>query len=175
MVHPVNTWVGAVVGAIPPVMGWTASAGDIQPGAIIGGEQGYDGVMMLAMWVRGFSPLSRVYDTIRYTYILCVEVVDVDVDVDVRFFNSLPFLSSCAFIFLANAALYGLVVDVARGLRGGRVPHAIGAGPYGETDGGRRVETFPLPSTHRVCRHGLGRCESTYIYIYIHHIWRNIR
>eukprot|EP00878_Enallax_costatus_P006279 GHUV01006582.1.p1 GENE.GHUV01006582.1~~GHUV01006582.1.p1 ORF type:complete len:405 (+),score=160.64 GHUV01006582.1:295-1509(+) len=28
-----NTWVGAVVGAIPPLMGWAAAAGQLQPGA----------------------------------------------------------------------------------------------------------------------------------------------
>lgn len=28
----VNTWVGAVVGAIPPVMGWTAATGCLEPG-----------------------------------------------------------------------------------------------------------------------------------------------
>lgn len=27
--HPVNTWVGAVVGAIPPLLGWAAAAGEI--------------------------------------------------------------------------------------------------------------------------------------------------
>jgi len=27
--HNLNTWVGAVVGAIPPVMGWTAAGGDL--------------------------------------------------------------------------------------------------------------------------------------------------
>ena len=27
--HEINTWVGAVVGAIPPVMGWTAAGGAI--------------------------------------------------------------------------------------------------------------------------------------------------
>ncbi|AWP17999.1 cox10 im:7145568 im:7157205 wu:fb18a03 [Scophthalmus maximus] len=27
-----NTWVGAVVGAIPPIMGWTAAAGCLEPG-----------------------------------------------------------------------------------------------------------------------------------------------
>jgi protoheme IX farnesyltransferase len=26
-IHPINTWVGAVVGAIPPLMGWTAAGG----------------------------------------------------------------------------------------------------------------------------------------------------
>ncbi|XP_040885163.1 protoheme IX farnesyltransferase, mitochondrial [Toxotes jaculatrix] len=30
-----NTWVGAVVGAIPPVMGWTAATGCLQPGALL--------------------------------------------------------------------------------------------------------------------------------------------
>jgi len=29
----VNTWVGAVVGAIPPLIGWAAAAGELQPGA----------------------------------------------------------------------------------------------------------------------------------------------
>jgi protoheme IX farnesyltransferase len=28
-----NTWVGAVVGAIPPLMGWAAAAGQLDPGA----------------------------------------------------------------------------------------------------------------------------------------------
>ena len=32
--HPINTWVGAVVGAIPPLMGWTAAAGSIDPGGL---------------------------------------------------------------------------------------------------------------------------------------------
>lgn len=30
-----NTWVGAVVGAIPPVMGWTAATGALDPGALL--------------------------------------------------------------------------------------------------------------------------------------------
>jgi protoheme IX farnesyltransferase len=30
-----NTWAGAVVGAIPPVIGWVASSGTIEPGAIL--------------------------------------------------------------------------------------------------------------------------------------------
>ncbi|XP_043109967.1 protoheme IX farnesyltransferase, mitochondrial [Puntigrus tetrazona] len=30
-----NTWVGAVVGAIPPVMGWTAATGSLDPGALL--------------------------------------------------------------------------------------------------------------------------------------------
>lgn len=29
VVHPLNTWVGAVVGAVPPVMGWTAAGGSL--------------------------------------------------------------------------------------------------------------------------------------------------
>ncbi|XP_016144506.1 protoheme IX farnesyltransferase, mitochondrial isoform X1 [Sinocyclocheilus grahami] len=29
-----NTWVGAVVGAIPPVMGWTAATGSLDPGLV---------------------------------------------------------------------------------------------------------------------------------------------
>ena len=30
-----NTWLGAVVGAIPPLMGWAASAGGLEPGAAV--------------------------------------------------------------------------------------------------------------------------------------------
>nr|QFP40043.1 protoheme IX farnesyltransferase [Halisarca dujardinii] len=30
-----NTWVGAVVGAVPPVMGWTACVGEVNPGALV--------------------------------------------------------------------------------------------------------------------------------------------
>ncbi|KAG8430561.1 hypothetical protein GDO86_020383 [Hymenochirus boettgeri] len=30
-----NTWVGAVVGAIPPVMGWTAATGSLDTGALL--------------------------------------------------------------------------------------------------------------------------------------------
>lgn len=29
-----NTWVGSVVGAVPPLMGWAASAGTLHPGEI---------------------------------------------------------------------------------------------------------------------------------------------
>ncbi|KAL6094592.1 cox10 [Pungitius sinensis] len=32
-----NTWVGALVGAIPPVMGWTAATGCLEPGALLMG------------------------------------------------------------------------------------------------------------------------------------------
>ena len=31
----VNTWVGSVVGALPPVMGWTACMNTIDPGALV--------------------------------------------------------------------------------------------------------------------------------------------
>ncbi|KAJ7316121.1 hypothetical protein JRQ81_002283 [Phrynocephalus forsythii] len=31
----INTWVGAVVGAIPPIMGWTAATGSLDPGALL--------------------------------------------------------------------------------------------------------------------------------------------
>jgi len=34
MVHPLNTWVGAAVGAVPPLIGWAAAAGSLDWGAI---------------------------------------------------------------------------------------------------------------------------------------------
>lgn len=33
VVSPVNTWVGAAVGAVPPLMGWAAASGTLEPGA----------------------------------------------------------------------------------------------------------------------------------------------
>jgi len=30
--HIINTWLGSIVGAIPPVMGWTACTGSIDSG-----------------------------------------------------------------------------------------------------------------------------------------------
>lgn len=33
MISPVNTWVGALVGAIPPLMGWAAASGGLDVGA----------------------------------------------------------------------------------------------------------------------------------------------
>ena len=40
-IHWVNTWVGAVVGAIPPLMGWAAAAGQIDAGGWILGATLY--------------------------------------------------------------------------------------------------------------------------------------
>ncbi|XWS22420.1 hypothetical protein CRYUN_Cryun29cG0032400 [Craigia yunnanensis] len=34
-IHPVNTWVGAVVGAIPPLLGWAAASGHISLNGLI--------------------------------------------------------------------------------------------------------------------------------------------
>lgn len=34
-IHPVNTWVGAIVGAIPPLLGWAAACGEISMNAMI--------------------------------------------------------------------------------------------------------------------------------------------
>ncbi|XP_024525255.1 protoheme IX farnesyltransferase, mitochondrial [Selaginella moellendorffii] len=31
--HPANTWIGAIVGAVPPLMGWAAASGHLDPGA----------------------------------------------------------------------------------------------------------------------------------------------
>ncbi|KAM3207648.1 hypothetical protein ACQJBY_062728 [Aegilops geniculata] len=34
-IHPVNTWVGAVVGAIPPLLGWAAAASEVSLNSLI--------------------------------------------------------------------------------------------------------------------------------------------
>ncbi|KAG2241217.1 hypothetical protein Bca52824_096801 [Brassica carinata] len=34
-IHPINTWVGAVVGAIPPLLGWAAASGEISLNSLI--------------------------------------------------------------------------------------------------------------------------------------------
>ncbi|KAL5569758.1 hypothetical protein UlMin_026333, partial [Ulmus minor] len=34
-IHPVNTWVGAVVGAIPPLLGWAAASGQVSLNGMI--------------------------------------------------------------------------------------------------------------------------------------------
>ncbi|XP_031398431.1 protoheme IX farnesyltransferase, mitochondrial-like [Punica granatum] len=34
-IHPVNTWVGTIVGAIPPLLGWVAALGEISLNAMI--------------------------------------------------------------------------------------------------------------------------------------------
>eukprot|EP00262_Sarcandra_glabra_P005824 TRINITY_DN17697_c0_g2_i1.p1 TRINITY_DN17697_c0_g2~~TRINITY_DN17697_c0_g2_i1.p1 ORF type:complete len:457 (-),score=77.96 TRINITY_DN17697_c0_g2_i1:115-1485(-) len=34
-IHPVNTWVGAVVGAIPPLLGWAAASGEVSLNGMI--------------------------------------------------------------------------------------------------------------------------------------------
>ncbi|XP_074557675.1 protoheme IX farnesyltransferase, mitochondrial [Curcuma longa] len=34
-IHPINTWVGAVVGAIPPLLGWAAASGEVSLNSMI--------------------------------------------------------------------------------------------------------------------------------------------
>lgn len=47
-----NTWVGSVVGAIPPIMGWAACTGGIEPGALL------LGAIMYAWQFPHFNALS---------------------------------------------------------------------------------------------------------------------
>lgn len=72
-----NTWVGAVVGAIPPLMGWTAATGQLDPGALVLSAALYlwqmPHFMALAWMCRedyvrgGYSMLSRFDPTGRRT------------------------------------------------------------------------------------------------------------
>lgn len=50
--HIVNTWVGSVVGAIPPVMGWTAATGTLDAGALL------LGVLLYSWQFPHFNALS---------------------------------------------------------------------------------------------------------------------
>ena len=47
-----NTWIGSVVGAIPPMMGWTACINDIDAGALL------LGYMLYAWQFPHFNALS---------------------------------------------------------------------------------------------------------------------
>lgn len=72
-----NTWVGALVGAIPPLMGWTAATGRLDPGAVVLGATLYlwqmPHFMALAWMCRedyakgGYSMLSKFDPTGRRT------------------------------------------------------------------------------------------------------------
>lgn len=72
-----NTWVGAIVGAIPPLMGWTAATGQVDPGALVLSATLYlwqmPHFMALAWMCRedyargGYSMLSRFDPTGRRT------------------------------------------------------------------------------------------------------------
>ena len=72
-----NTWVGAIVGAIPPLIGWTAATGQLDPGALVLGATLYlwqmPHFMALAWMCRedyakgGYRMLSRFDPTGRRT------------------------------------------------------------------------------------------------------------
>ena len=64
----VNTWVGAVVGAIPPLMGWAAAAGKLEPGAgVLSG--------LLYFWqMPHFMALAYLYRT-DYAAGGCVRII----------------------------------------------------------------------------------------------------
>lgn len=77
VVSVANTWVGALVGAIPPLMGWTAATGQLDPGAMVLGATLYlwqmPHFMALAWMCRedyargGYSMLSKFDSTGRRT------------------------------------------------------------------------------------------------------------
>ena len=77
VVSVANTWVGALVGAIPPLMGWTAATGQLDPGAMVLGATLYlwqmPHFMALAWMCRedyargGYSMLSKFDPTGRRT------------------------------------------------------------------------------------------------------------
>lgn len=58
MMHPVNTWVGAIVGALPPMMGCTATLGAAPSWRDIGADAYLLGALLFAWQMPHFLSLS---------------------------------------------------------------------------------------------------------------------
>lgn len=73
-IHVINTWVGAVVGGIPPLMGWTAAAGQCATGAggwqdLLFGESSAGGWLLAGLlYAWQFPHFNALSWTIREEY-----------------------------------------------------------------------------------------------------------
>ncbi|CAF0747813.1 unnamed protein product [Adineta ricciae] len=91
--HIINTWLGSIVGAIPPVMGWTACTGSIDSGALL------LAFLLYAWQFPHFNSLSwnirREYDRAGYK-MMCVSHERLCLATSLRY--SIMILLSCSFI-----------------------------------------------------------------------------
>ncbi|CAF0757679.1 unnamed protein product [Adineta ricciae] len=91
--HIINTWLGSIVGAIPPVMGWTACTGSIDSGALL------LAFLLYAWQFPHFNSLSwnirREYDRAGYK-MMCVSHERLCLATSLRY--SVMILLSCSLI-----------------------------------------------------------------------------
>ncbi|CAF0754816.1 unnamed protein product [Rotaria sordida] len=91
--HIINTWIGSIVGAIPPVMGWTACTGSIDSGALL------LAFLLYAWQFPHFNSLSwnirQEYDRAGYK-MMCVSHERLCLITSLRY--SIMILLSCSFV-----------------------------------------------------------------------------
>ncbi|OMJ21569.1 Protoheme IX farnesyltransferase, mitochondrial [Smittium culicis] len=101
-----NTWVGAVVGAIPPLMGWTAVTGAIDPGALVLGG-------ILFAWQ--FPHFNSLAFTIRKDYSVAgyrmMSVLNPPLNSRVSLRYSVAMLPLCGLMSYLNIADYWFLLD----------------------------------------------------------------
>ncbi|OMJ29357.1 Protoheme IX farnesyltransferase, mitochondrial [Smittium culicis] len=101
-----NTWVGAVVGAIPPLMGWTAVTGVIDPGALVLGG------ILFAWQFPHFNSLSF---TIRKDYSVAgyrmMSVLNPPLNSRVSLRYSVAMIPLCWLMSYLNIADYWFLLD----------------------------------------------------------------
>ncbi|OLY85743.1 Protoheme IX farnesyltransferase, mitochondrial [Smittium mucronatum] len=101
-----NTWVGSVVGAIPPVMGWTAVTGTIDPGAL---------VLAGILYAWQFPHFNALSYTIRREYSVAgyrmMSVLDPALNSRVSLRYTISMFPLCALMCYLNIADYWFLFD----------------------------------------------------------------
>ena len=67
-----NTWVGSIVGAIPPVMGWTACTGSIDAGLCPFNIQSPFMLFLENSFITGFNILKKQHSSFRLCKNVCI-------------------------------------------------------------------------------------------------------
>ncbi|CAF3783286.1 unnamed protein product [Rotaria magnacalcarata] len=117
--HIINTWLGSIVGAIPPVMGWTACTGSIDSGKIklfvlSSGECAILLAFLLYAWqFPHFNSLSwnirQEYDRAGYK-MMCVSHEQLCLRTSLRY--SIMILLSCSFVApLIDMTTWSFAID----------------------------------------------------------------